>query len=116
MRPEPATFAEAWVGAWNALDLESVLAHYAEDVVFVSPNSTRFTGDPSGRVVGKTALRDYWSRALHKPGLHFTLRGVYAGPDGLAVRYHTTRTGGEAVEVMRFGDDGLIRDSAAFYE
>ena len=49
MRPDPQAFAEDWVAAWNAHDLERVLAHYAEDVVFVSPNSSRFTGDPTGR-------------------------------------------------------------------
>lgn len=116
MRPKPQAFAEAWVAAWNAHDLEAVLSHYAEDIVFVSPNSTRYTSDPSGRVVGKAALRDYWAKALTVANLHFTLKGVYAGPDGIAIRYHSSRTGAEAVEVVRFGADGLVRDSAAFYE
>jgi ketosteroid isomerase-like protein len=116
VRPDPQAFAAEWVAAWNAHDVEAVLSHYADDVVFVSHNSTRYTGDPSGRVVGKAALRDYWSRAIQLPGLHFTLRGVYAGPDGVAIRYFSTRTNAEAVEVVRFDNDGLVRDSAAFYE
>ena len=116
MRPDPAAFAEAWIAAWNAHDLEAVLAHYAEDIVFVSPNSTRFTGDPSGRVAGKAALRDYWAKALSVSGLQFTLRGVYAGPDGVAIRYFSSRTGAEAVEVARFDAQGLVIDSAAYYE
>jgi ketosteroid isomerase-like protein len=116
LRPDPKAFAEEWVAAWNAHDLEAILSHYAEDIVFVSPNSTRFTGDPSGRVVGKTALRDYWSRALQVAGLHFTLRSVLSGPDGVAIRYHSSRTGAEAVEVCRFDTDGLVCDSAAYYE
>lgn len=116
MRPDPAAFAAEWVAAWNAHDLERVLSHYAEAIVFVSPNSTRYTGDPTGRVVGKAALRDYWSRALQVPGLRFTLRGVYSGPDGVAIRYHSSRTGAEACEVVRFDDEGLVIDSAAFYE
>ena len=116
MRPEPQAFAEAWIAAWNAHDLDQILAHYAEDIVFISPNAAKYTGDPSGRVVGKAALRDYWGRALRVGGLHFTLRGVYSGPDGIAIRYFSSRTGAEAVEVVRFGDDGLVRESAAFYE
>jgi len=116
MRPEPAAFAADWIAAWNAHDLEAVLAHYADDIVFVTPKSIPFTGDPSGRVVGKAALRDYWSRALQVAGLHFTLRAVYAGPDGLAIRYHSSRTGADVCEVVRFDDEGLVRDSAAFYE
>lgn len=117
MRPEPQAFAEAWVAAWNAHDLEEILSHYAEDIVFVSAVSTRFTGDPTGRVAGKAALRAYWGRALQTvPDLRFTLRGAYAGPDGIAIRYHSSRTGADVVEVVRFDDQGLVRDSAAFYE
>jgi len=116
MRPDPQAFAAAWIDAWNAHDLDAVLSHYADDVVFVSPNAIRFTGDPTGRVEGKAALRDYWSKALGQPGLRFTLRGAYAGPDGIAIRYFSSRTGAEAVEVVRFDADGLVRDSAAFYE
>lgn len=116
MRPEPAAFAAEWVDAWNAHDLERVLGHYAEDIVFTSQNSTRFTGDPAGRVVGKAALRDYWGKALAVPGLHFTLKGLYSGPDGIAMRYFSSRTDAEVVEVVRFDDAGLVRESAAFYE
>jgi hypothetical protein len=117
MRPDPKAFAEAWVAAWNAHDLEAVLAHYADDIVFVSPNAPRYTGDASGRVVGKAALRDYWSRALATPPPpRFDLRAAYAGPDGIAIRYFSSRTGAEAVEVVRFNPHGLVSDSAAFYE
>lgn len=117
MRPDPQAFAAAWIAGWNAHDLEAILSHYGEDVVFTSAYSARFTGDPSGRVVGKAALRDYWSRALaSNPDLAFFLRGVYVGPEGVAIRYLNSRTGGDAVEVARFGDDGLVRESAAYYE
>lgn len=116
MRPDPQAFAAEWVAAWNTHDLDRVLSHYADDIVFTSANSTRFTGDPTGRVAGKAALADYWGRALQTGGLTFTLRGVYAGPDGIAIRFHTTRTGAEVVEVVRFDDAGLVRESAAYYE
>ena len=116
MRPDPQAFAEAWIAAWNAHDLEAVLGHYAEAIVFVSQNSTRYTGDPTGRVEGKAALRDYWTKALAVPGLHFTLRGVYSGPDGVAIRYFSSRTQAEAVEVARFDAQGLVIHSAAYYE
>lgn len=113
----PRAFAEAWIAAWNAHDLERILSHYADDVVFDSPASTRITGDPSGRVIGKAALRDYWRQALERvPDLTFSLVAVYAGAGGVAIRYHSSRTGGEAVEVLRFNDAGLASWAGAFYE
>ena len=110
-------FAEAWVDAWNAHDLERILSHYAEDVVFESAGVTRVMGDPSGRVSGKPALRDYWSRALSTtPGLTFTLKSVFTGIGGVAIRYHSSRTGAEVVEVFDVREDGLVQRSAAYYE
>jgi len=111
------SFAAEWIAAWNAHDLERILGHYAEDIVFDSPASTRITGDPSGRVVGKAALRDYWRQALERvPDLTFTLRAAYDGAGGTAIRYHSSRTGREVVEVLRFNDAGLATWAGAYYE
>ena len=113
----PDAFAAEWIGAWNAHDLDRILIHYAEDVVFESPASTRITGDPTGRVVGKGALRDYWRQALERvPDLTFSLRAVYGGAGGVAIRYHSSRTGREVVEVLRFNEAGLASWAGAFYE
>ncbi len=30
-------FAQEWLNAWNSHDLEAIMAHYAEDVIFYSP-------------------------------------------------------------------------------
>ena len=110
-------FAAEWIDAWNAHDLGRILSHYADDVVFESPASTRITGDPSGRVVGKAALRDYWRQALERvPDLTFTLKAVYGGVGGVAIRYHSSRTGRETVEVLQFNVAGLATWAAAFYE
>lgn len=114
---DPRAVAEAWLDAWNAHDLTRILAHFADDVVFTSPASTRITGDPTGRVAGKPALEAYWREALGRaPDLRFTLLGVLSGPDGVAIRYHSSRTGAEVVEVLRFGADGLVHEAAAYYE
>ncbi len=68
-------------------------------------------------MVGKAALAAYWGEALKRaPDLQFTLRSVLKSPDALALRYHSSRTGGEVVEVLRFGLDGLAVEAAAYYE
>lgn len=42
--PDPSNFADAWVRAWNAHDVEAVLAHFHDDVVFSSPVAARLYG------------------------------------------------------------------------
>ncbi len=110
-------FAEEWIGAWNAHDLDRILSHYAEDVVFRSPIVRERYGKPSGEVSGKAELRDYWSGAFRPgaPSLHFELIDVLAGVDGGAIRYFSTTRDCEVVEVFAFDDAGLVNRAAAFY-
>jgi ketosteroid isomerase-like protein len=111
--PEPLAFAERWIELWNARDLEGVLTHYAEDVVFTSPTALRFAADSGGTIRGKPALRDYWTRALGaNPELRFTLIDVYAGIDTLVVHYRN-QLGAPISEVMVFRDGRVVTGHAA---
>jgi ketosteroid isomerase-like protein len=105
--PEPSAFAARWIDAWNARDIEAVLAHYADDVVFTSPTALRFIPHSGGSVYGKDALRSYWTAALKaNPDLHFELVSVYAGIDTLVLHYRN-QLGGLVNEVLTFRD-GLV--------
>ena len=100
-------FARAWIAGWNARDLDAIMAHYADDVVFSSPKARQITG--CARVVGKAALRAYWEQALAKaPGLRFELETVYAGDDAITIAY---RRNGETrvCETMEFSGDRIVR-------
>ncbi len=67
-----------WIAAWNARDLERVLAMYAEDTEMTSDRIPAFGFGASGTVRGKAQLRAYWSAALAKlPELHFELIDLY---------------------------------------
>jgi hypothetical protein len=78
--PDPDQFADDWVRAWNAHDVEAVLAHFHDDVVFTSPVAARVLPESGGVVRGKDALRHYWTTALKMlPALHFEVIGVYRG-------------------------------------
>jgi len=108
-------FAADWIAAWNAHDLDMILSHYTDDVELVSPNAVRLTGDSSGTVMGKAALRDYFSRALaSQSDLRFALVRIYSGVNSLCLEYerHDNRRG---AEVMEFADDGRIRRVVAHY-
>ncbi len=43
-RPDPESFARDWVAAWNDHDLDAVLAHYADGIVFHSPRIAQVMG------------------------------------------------------------------------
>ena len=74
--PDPQQFADDWVRAWNAHDVEAVLEHFHDDVVFTSPVVARVLPDTGGVVRGKDALRHYWTTALALlPDLHFDVIG-----------------------------------------
>ena len=52
-------FAEHWIRSWNDHDLKSIMSHYSEDVEYFSPFLTKLSGNPSGTLRGKPAVRQY---------------------------------------------------------
>ena len=110
--PEPLAFAAAWVAAWNAHDVEAVLAHFHDDVVFTSPTAARVVPASGGVVRGKDALRTYWTEGLRLvPNLHFTVERVFAGVGVLVITYRN-QAGGLVDEVLVFAD-GLVVEGHA---
>jgi ketosteroid isomerase-like protein len=71
----------AWVDAFNARDLEAILALYADDIVTETPLLLKLGREAGPRLEGKPALRDYFTRALAAAGsIHFT--PVHLAVDG----------------------------------
>jgi ketosteroid isomerase-like protein len=106
-------FADEWIAAWNAHDLDRILSHYAEEIVFLSPYAERLVGH--GRVEGKAALRAYWDKALTtRRDLRFEFEEVRAGFNCLTILYRNHRDE-QAAETCEFGDDGRVVRSYACY-
>jgi ketosteroid isomerase-like protein len=106
--PDPDRFAQEWLTAFNAHDIETVLEHFAEDVVFTSPVAARVVPDSGGVIRGKAALRAYWTVALERiPELRFELLGVYAGIDTLVINYRN-QAGGLVSEVLTFAGNHVV--------
>jgi hypothetical protein len=99
----------------EAHNIEAVLDHFHDDVVFTSPVAARVIPQSGGVVRGKPALREYWTAALAKlPELRFDLIGVYRGESTLVINYRNHR--GELVnEVLTFDADGLVREGHGTY-
>lgn len=112
--PDPQAFAEEWVLAWNAHDVEAVLTHFHDDVLFTSPIAARVMPASGGVVRGKQALREYWTTALAgMSDLRFEILGVYRGESLLVINYRNQR-GGLVNEVLVF-DGALVREGHGTY-
>lgn len=110
----PSEFANAWLTAWNDHDVEAVLGHFTDDVVFRSPVAVQLLSDSDGVIRGKAALREYWTTALAKvPDLKFELLGVYGGVDAVVIHYRNQK-GGLVNEVLLFSD-GLVHEGYGTY-
>lgn len=108
MTPDAAQFSASWAAAWNAHDLDAVLAHFADDVVFTSPVAARIVPESGGVLRGKDELRRYWAEGLRLvPDLHFTVERVFAGIDVLVISYRN-QVGNLVDEVLRFADGLLV--------
>jgi hypothetical protein len=110
---EALAFAEQWAKDWNAHDVDALLAHFAEDVVFTSPVAIRVLGG-DGVIRGREQLRTYWSEGIRLiPDLHFDVLAVYAGISTLVINYRN-QAGGVVSEVLTFDGD-LIREGHGTY-
>ena len=98
-------FADHWVKAWNAHDLDQIMFHYSTDVVLVSPTAMKILNDPSGVVKGKEALRAYFRRGLEAyPNLEFELIDVMWGVSSV-VLYYINQKGTKTGEFMEMDTD-----------
>jgi hypothetical protein len=108
-------FAEEWVAAWNAHDLNRVLSHYTEDFEFSSPVIIALGFGSSGRLRGKAAIRPYWSAGLaRQPPIRFELVEAFAGIDSVTLFY---RSVGRKLACETFFFDGernVIRSLATY--
>ena len=108
-------FGREWVEAWNAHDLERIVAHYAEDVVLTSPVAAKLTGNASGVVRGRDALREYFAQGLALyPELRFRLLEVLEGMSSVVLYYENQR-GTRTAEFMEFDAAGRVVRVVANY-
>jgi len=107
--------ADDWVKAWNSHDLDRIMAHYADDVVLISPVAVKILGDPPVRITNKAALRAYFKRALDVyPNLSFELIDLMWGLESV-VLYYVNQKRSKTGEYMEIGPTGKISKVVANY-
>jgi hypothetical protein len=114
-KDEARNLANHWIAAWNAHDLDLIMAHYEDAIELTSPVAAQLLGTPDGKVVGKTNLRAYFQRGLDAyPGLHFHLEDVLLGVNSV-VLYYTNQKGTRTAEFMELSAIGKVTRVVANY-
>ncbi len=109
-------FARDWIDAWNAHDLDRILAHYDDAVQLTSPVARRFLNGGT-TIHGKAALREYFRQGLEAyPNLRFDFLEVLWGIETVVVRYINNVSGGPSAEVMLFNAAGKVTRVWANYD
>jgi hypothetical protein len=114
-KEEAWKLANQWVVAWNAHDLDLIMAHYEDEVELTSPVAAKLLGKPDGRVVGKANLRAYFQRGLEAyPELQFRLEDVLWGLNSV-VLYYANQKGTRTAEFMELSAVGKVARVVANY-
>ena len=108
--------AEAWIEAWNSHDLDRIMSHYADDVIFEVQTAVARWNKADGRLLGREELRKHFALGLQlAPRLHFTLEDVFLSPSGYAILYHR-ENGNRVIDAVTLDKDGRTSRVTAFYK
>lgn len=114
---DPEAFANAWIDAWNRRDVDELVSHFTDDVRFVSPVAALRTGNSV--VNGREALRTYWTGVHKYKKFIFTFEFLAWDPTRLVLvivyRREVDDRLDRAVEIFRFGPNGLVYSGEALY-
>ncbi|MBY0564349.1 MAG: nuclear transport factor 2 family protein [Hyphomonadaceae bacterium] len=111
-----AEFARRYFAAWNARDLDAILALYADDIEFSSPYIAALGFSADGVIHGKAMLRAYIEKALERaPTLTLKPEGLCVGARGHTLIY-TNHRGERAAETHELDFNGLVVRADATYE
>ncbi|MFN0137053.1 MAG: nuclear transport factor 2 family protein [Phycisphaerae bacterium] len=109
-------FADSWYAAWNAHNLQAILAHYAPTIEHSSPFVSRYRASDDLWIRGIAALRDYFAHALERnPDLRFDPLHVAVGATSLVLVYRRM-SGHIAAEVFYLNAEGKVVRSVSHYD
>lgn len=106
---------QSWLDAWNRHDLEGIVAHYAEEVEFVSQSVVDLGMGAAGSLVGKPALHQVFKAGLQLDvNLVFTPIHAFVGVREHALYYIGFRRR-HVIEVHELDARGKIIIARAYH-
>jgi hypothetical protein len=108
--------ADRWLAAWNARDLDRIIACYSGDVDFVAPTVVRRWGRPDGALQGREELRQHFAKGLElAPEIRFSEEALLQTPGGYALLYRR-ENGTRVLDVVELDSEGAACRVRAYYE
>lgn len=107
---------DAWIDSWNSHDLEGILSHYSDDIIFEVQTAIVRWNKSDGRLIGKQQLRNHFALGIQlAPQLRFTLEDVFLSPGGYALLYHR-ENGNRVIDAVTLNKDGRASRVTAYYK
>jgi hypothetical protein len=116
-RQQAEQFAANWILHWCNREVQQIVSHFAPEARFTSPVAAKRTGHPL--VVGREALRSYWSLVHTFTTFRFVLeRTIWDEERQELVIVYTREIDGRrdrACELLRFDGAGFVAEGEAMY-
>jgi hypothetical protein len=85
---KPFDVARAWLRAFNAHDVDALVALYAADATHTSPKIRALHPESGGKLIGRAALADWWRDANRRlPGLRYEEVAIVADDSSAIIEY-----------------------------
>lgn len=110
--------ARAWLRAFNAHDVDALVALYAEDATHTSPKIRALHPATGGKLIGKQALAQWWREANARlPGLRYEETALTADGQRVFIEYLRHAPGEPPMPVAEVFDvrDGKIVASRVYH-
>jgi hypothetical protein len=109
------TLALDWIAAWNKRDIDKIMYHYADNVIFYSPTVIKRWNSPEGKIEGKSKLKEHFLKGFELvPNLHFEYLDLLYGIDGMTIIYKR-ESGVLAADVVTLNDENKCILVKAYY-
>ena len=117
-RVENLAIGRAWMKAFNAHDVDALVALYADDATHTSPKIRGLHPETGGKLIGKAALAKWWRDANARlPNLRYQETSLTADDDRVFVEYLRHSPSEVAMPVAEVFDvrDGKIVASRVYH-
>jgi hypothetical protein len=108
----------AWMRAFNAHDVDALIALYHSDATHTSPKIRALYPETGGKLVGHAAIAAWWRGAIERtPGLRYEETAITANTERVVLEYVRHADGAAPMPVAEAFDieGALVRASRVFH-